>query len=90
MPKDRWRFLTREEASTLMELAHEYHAGETPLPPEIMDLKAQIRDKRRNALLFMGLGAVDNRMVYEVVDLMVQLDTLYGMWASREIPGRLH
>ena len=86
----RWKILTRNEASSLMSLADKYHRGEISLPPEIQTIKSRIKNATRNAELFMvRTGAVDENMVQEVVNLKLELDTLYGRWAESEVRGVL-
>ena len=86
--QNRTRFLSISETRTLMRVAKDYHAGKIPLPPEIVALKRKIAAKTRNAELFIArTGAVDNGMVFEIVDMRMRLDSLYGAWVRGENRG---
>lgn len=79
------RVLTKESALSLIDAAGAYHRGEFELGPEIMAKRAEIAEATRQAELFMiRCGAVDEGMIYHVVELKLELDTLYLGWIARK------
>jgi len=68
----------------MIQLASQYREGRIASPPGIMAKKAEIAAATRNAELFMSrTGAVDYcGMINLVVALKLELDKLYGEWAS--------
>ncbi len=69
----------------LMRATDEVWSGKRELPREIAALRLEIHAAIETATLFMCItGKVDNGMVYQVVDLKLQLDRLYCDWAYRE------
>ncbi len=80
-----YRILSTDEAMTMLRLAGEYYRGKRKLPPEIVAKRKEIEAATRNAELFMiNLRVVDVAMVDRVVQLKLELDTLYGSWAISE------
>ncbi len=83
MSEYRTRFMSREEAGSLLKAAGAFHRGEQELPPEILAKRAEIAQATRKACLFMAItGKVDNTMVFIVVDLKLELDSLFAEWGS--------
>jgi hypothetical protein len=81
----KFRVLSPEEAVTLLRLAEEHHKSGRELPPEIIEKKREIEAATKNAELFIAcFRVVDHSMVDNVVQLKLQLDALYGAWATRE------
>lgn len=69
----------------MIRLAGDFHSGKRRLPPEIIAKKKEIKAAIRNAEAFMiNLRVVDVGMVERVVQLKLELDTLYGNWAISE------
>jgi hypothetical protein len=84
------KVLSPKEARVALRLAGEYHKGKVPLPPEIVAKKKEIGAATKNAHLFIvRTGAIDEGMVRDVVQLKLELDTLYSRWAQRETAGVL-
>ncbi len=81
MTENRTRFITLGQARTMLDVARKKHDGDPPLPPEILHTRRQIDEGIREAELFLArTGAVDNAMVYRVVDLKLLLDRQYLDW----------
>lgn len=81
MTASRTNFLTLKEARTLIELAERKHDGKVPLSHQIIALKKEIGEKTWHAELIMArVGAVDNALIYEIVDLKLALDNAYMEW----------
>lgn len=79
------RFLSPNEARTLLRLAGQYHRWQLTLPPDIAALKRQIEVETQIAELFTArTGAVDYNMVNSIVGLKLDLDALYAKWAVDE------
>lgn len=77
------RFMSTEGALELLRLAGEVHAGKRRLPSEIVAKKREIAAAKRNAELFiLRFRVVDERMVWQVVSLMLDLDALYAAWGE--------
>lgn len=76
-----FRFMSREGVERLMLLA------EGPYRPrEILDLKRWIGAETRATVLAAGItGVVDYGRIQDIVEMKLELDRRYGLWAEDEI-----
>ena len=82
------RTMTPMEAVAALELSGQYHRGEIALPPYITEKQHEVAEANRRAALFLAVtGAVDEGMVYDAVQRRLELDGLYGRWASEHSRG---
>lgn len=82
------RYLSKNEALTLLRMAEELHKGKRSFPPEIMEKKREIAAATRNAHLFIiRTGQVAEDMIEQVTRLRLELDSLYGSWVESEASG---
>ena len=73
--------LSPEAASRLMELAKSPYR-----PPEILRLKEEIDASMRAAELRASItGSIDFEKVTRIVNMKLELDRLYGLWAEEKL-----
>ena len=75
------RFLEPEAAVNLMRLAK---SGATP-PPEITNLKRRIAAATKAAEIEAESGRINHDAVNAIVNMKLELDGLYGLWAEEKI-----
>ena len=72
------RYLSPEKALALIK-----GVNLPPIPPEITDLKKEIRASIRvGELRALVTGEIDQELVAKIVAMKLRLDELYGQWAN--------
>lgn len=72
--------LSSEATVRLMELAKQPYR-----PPEILKLKEEIEVSIRIAELKASAGPVDPKEIARIVNMKLELDRLYGLWAEGKL-----
>ena len=76
------RFLSPQGVENMLRFARE----QTPPPPEITQLKEEIKARTRAAeLKAVSTGQVNEDEIHDIVLLKLQLDALYGKWCEGEL-----
>jgi len=77
-----FRILDPKAALKLLELARQ----RVKPPEEILELKRQIEEETRIAEFDLSSTRVINQQAVEkIVEMKLNLDTLYGLWAEQEV-----
>jgi len=75
------RFLEPEAALNLMKLKQ----TNAPLPPQIVDLKNRIDAATKAAEMEADAGRVNVAFLDSIVEMKLDLDSLYGLWAEGKL-----